>query len=118
MWEVEYTDEFGAWWDMLAQQEQDTVSDAVAALQAHGPALGRPFVDTIKTSRHSHMKELRPRRGNIRILFVFDPRRVAILLLGGDKTRRWQEWYQKMIPVADRLYDEHLAALREEGELP
>jgi hypothetical protein len=63
------------------------------------------------------MKELRPPAGNIRILFAFDPRRMAILLIGGDKTGRWQEWYQEMIPVADRLYDEHLEELRREGLL-
>jgi hypothetical protein len=61
------------------------------------------------------MKELRPRRGNIRVLFAFDPQRTAILLVGGDKTGRWEEWYRRMIPVADRLYEEHLEALRHEG---
>jgi hypothetical protein len=64
------------------------------------------------------MKELRPRGGNLRILFAFDPRRMAILLIGGDKTSRWQAWYQNFIPVADRLYDEHLETLRKEGLLP
>jgi hypothetical protein len=115
MWEVEYTDEFGNWWDALTGEEQETVADAVEALQIHGPTLRRPFVGTIAGSRHSNMKELRPRHGNIRVLFAFDPRRTAILLIGGDKTGRWEEWYRQMIPVADRLYDEHLDALRREG---
>jgi hypothetical protein len=114
MWEVEYTDEFGAWWETLTDEEQETVADAVEALQRHGPVLGRPFVDTIKSSRHPNMKELRPRRGNIRILFAFDPRRIAILLIGGDKSGQWEEWYRRMIPIADRLYDEHLETLRKE----
>jgi hypothetical protein len=61
------------------------------------------------------MKELRPPVANIRILFAFDPRRAAIFLIGGDKTNRWQSWYRTMIPVADRLYDDHLAELRREG---
>jgi hypothetical protein len=116
VWEVEYTDEFGAWWESLTQEQQDTVTDAVEALQLHGPALGRPFVDTIRSSKHRNMKELRPRRGNIRILFAFDPRRIALLLIGGDKTGRWKEWYQRMLPVADRLYDEHLQSLPAAGE--
>lgn len=60
------------------------------------------------------MKELRPRGGSIRILFAFDPRRMTILLLGGDKSGRWNAWYDEAIPLADRLYDEHLAALRRE----
>ena len=52
------------------------------------------------------------------LLFAFDPRRVAILLIGGDKTNRWQEWYDEYIPIADALYDEYLEELRREGELP
>ena len=54
---------------------------------------------------------------NIRVFFAFDPRRRAILLIGGDKTGRWREFYEEMIPVADDLYDEHLNELREEGEI-
>jgi hypothetical protein len=64
------------------------------------------------------MKELRPPVGNVRILFAFDPRRPAILLIGGDKTDRWNDWYDTMIPVADQLYDDHLRTLREEGLTP
>lgn len=85
-------------------------------LRRRGPALGRPLVDTVKKSRHPNMKELRPPATNIGILFAFDPRRVAILLIGGDKTDRWQEWYDKNIPIA--VYDEYLEELRREGELP
>jgi hypothetical protein len=61
------------------------------------------------------MKELRPSRGNLRILFAFDSRRTAILLIGGDKTSRWEAWYREVVPIADRLYDEHLEALKQEG---
>jgi len=64
------------------------------------------------------MKELIPPAENIRILFAFDPRRSAILLVGGDKTGEWNRWYKRMIPVADQLYEEHLDALRREGEIP
>jgi hypothetical protein len=63
------------------------------------------------------MKELRPRGGSLRILFAFDPRRMAILLIGGDKTNRWQAWCREFIPIADRLYDEHLETLETEGLL-
>ena len=55
--------------------------------------------------------------GTIRILFAFDPRRAAILLLGGDKRDRWQEFYVQMIPLADQLFDEHLAEIESEGAL-
>ena len=64
------------------------------------------------------MKELRPRGGQLRVLFAFDPRRTAILLVGGDKTNEWSAWYERAIPEADRLYDEHLAERREEGTYP
>lgn len=64
----------------------------------HGPGLGRPWVDSIKGSRVHNMKELRPKFGSIRILFVFDPRRMAILLVGGDETDRWDEWYRDNVP--------------------
>lgn len=114
-WEVEYTDEFGVWWDGLVEEEQDDVAAAVRFLEEHGPALGRPFVDTIHGSRHANLKELRPQSSHIRVLFAFDPRRMAILLIGGGKTHRWNEWYSRMIPIADQLSDEHIETLRREG---
>ncbi len=118
MWEVEYTDTFGAWWDELTEDEQERVTAAVELLEQGGPALGRPLVDTLKGSRHPNMKELRPRGGHIRVLFAFDPRRMAILLLGGDKSQRWSSWYAEAIPAADTLYDEHLQTLRDKGASP
>ena len=117
-WEVEYTEQFFGWWQQLSERQQRSIDFVVAHLQAEGPALGRPLVDTVTGSRHPNMKELRPRGGNIRILFAFDPRRMAILLIGGDKTGEWNAWYQRMIPIADDLYDEHLGALKLEGLLP
>lgn len=53
----------------------------------------------------------------MRVLFAFDPRRMAILLLGGDKAGKWDSWYDQAIPAADELYDEHLQTLRDEGEI-
>ena len=117
-WSVEYSDQFEAWWDGLAVDEQGAIAIAVEALEERGPALGRPFVDTVKGSRHPNMKELRPRGETIRILFAFDPRRAAILLIGGDKRDRWSRWYAEMIPLADHLYDEHLVELAGEGGRP
>jgi hypothetical protein len=109
MWEVLYTDEFGAWFETLNEDQQDAVIARVELLEEEGPALGRPTVDTIAGSRHPNMKELRvSRAGAIRILFAFDPRRQAVLLIGGDKTGRWHAWYEEAIPVADDLFDEYL----------
>jgi hypothetical protein len=62
------------------------------------------------------MKELRAAKdGVLRVLFMFDPRRQAILLIGGDKSEQWESWYEQAIPLADELYDEYLAELKEEG---
>jgi len=116
VWQVEFTDQFERWWDQLSMEEQAAIDVTVEVLQDRGPGLGRPFVDTVKGSRHANMKELRPRGGFIRILFAFDPRRMAILLVGGDKRDRWSSWYEQMIPVADRLFDEHLATFQREEE--
>lgn len=117
VWEIEGTDEFAEWFGTLDAPDQEQLGAAISALERVGPALGRPFVDTIKGSRHSNMKELRPRSGNIRVFFAFDPRRMAILLVGGDKTNRWQAFYAEMLPIADDLYDAHLAELQREGLL-
>ncbi|MCA1697751.1 MAG: type II toxin-antitoxin system RelE/ParE family toxin [Actinobacteria bacterium] len=113
MWDVEFTDEFEAWWDTLSVDDQQAIDAAMRVLEARGPSLGRPLVDTVAGSRHANMKELRV--GTIRILFCFDPRRAAILLIGGDKRGRWQQFYARMIALADDLFDEHLAALEQQG---
>ncbi len=66
-----------------------------------------PRVDTIKGSRHNNMKELRA--GSVRILFAFDPERMAILLVGGDNAGHWQQRYVENSPIADERYDRYLA---------
>ena len=75
-----------------------------------------PYSSGIKGSKHGHMRELRVQSGGkpLRSFYAFDPRRTAILLIGGDKTGD-DRFYKEMIPVADRLYDDHLAELRKEG---
>ncbi len=116
LWEVEFTDEFGEWWSTLTLDQQVSITSAVEIVELRGPGLGRPLVDRIESSRHQHMKELRIPQGNIRIFFAFDPLRNAILLIGGDKTGRWIEFYREMIPLADAFYDEHLRILKREGK--
>ncbi len=113
MWDVEYTDAFGAWFDALDVEDQDRVVAAVEVLAELGPGLGRPYADRVSASRFHHMKELRPRGGHLRVLFAFDPRRVGVLLVGGDKTDRWADFYIEVIAEADRLYADHLQRLRE-----
>lgn len=89
---------------------------SVILLEECGPQLRFPHSSGIEGSRHAHMRELRTQyRGRpIRTLYAFDPRRCAILLLGGDKTGN-NRWYETNVPVADRLYDQHLEQLRKEG---
>ena len=116
-WAVEYTDEFGIWWDDLSEAEQIAVAAHVRVLEQRGPNLPFPYSSGIAGSRHSHMRELRVQRAGrpLRIFYAFDPRRVAILLIGGDKTGD-DRFYERYIPIADRLYDEHLAELEEDKD--
>lgn len=116
MWEVEYTNEFGEWWNTLAQPTQDSITSVIERLAAEGVKLTFPFSTGVSQSSHSHMRELRiQHRGDpYRILYAFDPRRTSILLIGGNK-RGNNRWYKEFIPIADRLYDEHLQQLRDEG---
>lgn len=115
MWEVEFTDEFEVWWNTLDADEQESLVVSVELLRQMGPQLTRPHADSVTGSKHSNMKELRTQHQGrpLRTLFAFDPRRCAILLFGGDKTGD-KRFYQRMIPIADRLYDEHLEQLRKE----
>lgn len=116
-WEVEYTDELGAWWAGLTESEQESVDVSVRLLEERGPNLGFPHTSGIQGSRHSHMRELRVQHEGrpYRILYAFDPRRYAILLIGGDKTGD-NRWYEVHVPLADRLYDTHIAFLKQEGQ--
>lgn len=102
------TGEAKAWMRTLGARDRAQLRAALEALEQRGPTLGRPLADRVKTSRHHHMKELRPQLGNIRVLFAFDPQRRATILLGGDKTGDWNGWYRTHVPRADRLYDQHL----------
>jgi len=117
-WDVEFTDEFGVWWDTIADGAQDAVDRGVGLLDARGPQLGHPHSSGAVTSRHPHLREFRVQHQDrpLRVLYVFDPRRVAILLIGGDKTGP-DRWYEAYVPVVDRLSDKHLHTLRREGLL-
>jgi hypothetical protein len=116
-WEVEYTDQFEKWWESLDEVEQETIAAGVILLEARGPMLNFPFSSGIEQSKHSHMRELRiQHRGRpYRVLYAFDPRRVAILLVGGDKTSD-DRWYDKYVPLADKIYDQHIKALEKESK--
>jgi hypothetical protein len=114
-WEVEFTDEFSNWWDGLSEAEQVDVNAKVILLQKIDPSLPRPRADLIHSSRHPNMKELRIQHSGrpYRVLFAFDPRRCAILLIGGDKTGN-DRWYDVFVPMADALYDKHIETIKSE----
>jgi hypothetical protein len=114
-WEVEFTAEFGRWWDGLSPGEQKSVDFTVTLLQEVGPTLRMPHSSGIETSRHAHMRELRIQHEGrtYRVLYAFDPRRAAILLIGGDKTGN-DRWYAENVAIADAIYDQHLRDLEDE----
>ena len=118
-WDVEYTDEFLDWWNGISGQDQNSVSGSVDRLIEEGISLDFPHSSAIHSSRHSHMRELRVRGGRspIRVFYAFDPRRTSILLVGGFKTDG-DRFYRRYVPIADRLYDQYLGELQEEGLIP
>ena len=115
-WDIEHTDQFNDWWESLSIAEQKSAAAIVGVLEAVGPTLGRPHAESIRQSRHSNMKELIIQHAGdpYRVFFAFDPRRSAILLIGGNKVGD-DRFYDHMVPVADALFDEHIATIRREG---
>lgn len=113
-WNVILVDEVDDWFMDLVHNDPRTaelVAAAVDQLEADGPTLGRPLVDSIEDSKIHNMKELRPGsagRTEVRILFVFDPQRKAVLLVAGDKSGRWRRWYEENIPLAEQRYQRWL----------
>jgi len=116
-WEVEFSGEFGDWWNTLTAAEQKSVDFVVSLLEAVGPTLKMPHSSGVATSRHGHMRELRVQHEGrpYRVLYAFDPRRAALLLIGGDKTGN-NRWYEQYVPLADAIYDRHLRELEDEQE--
>jgi hypothetical protein len=119
VWEVSVLDEFKNWYETLTSDEQSQVREKVELLATYGPALKRPAVGEVTTSTYKNMKELRASAGRaqLRVLFIFDPRREALLILGGDKAldSQWNDWYMTNIPIADALYAEYLTQTDQEG---
>ena len=112
IWEIETSDEFLSWYLDLTENEMESVNFSVDLLEQAGPVLGRPHVDTLKGSKIPNLKELRVQHEGkpLRILFVFDPRRIGYLILGGDKTGK-DNWYDTFIPVAEKIYQRHLTEI-------
>ena len=116
---VEYTDEFGAWFSGLIESVQDDIDRSVGLLEARGPQLPFPHSSSIEGTRLGHLRELRVQSGGEpdRIFYAFDPRRTAILLIGGNKIGDGR-FYERMIPIAEDLYETYLDEIRKEGLIP
>ncbi len=110
------TKECKEWFDPLLPQDKRKVNAVIDRLKEKGPRLGRPHADTLKSSKISNLKELitSTNTAEYRILYAFDPKRTAVLLVGGSKIKRGTSklWYSRMIPIAERLFAEHLENLK------
>ncbi|MFI6325178.1 type II toxin-antitoxin system RelE/ParE family toxin [Nonomuraea sp. NPDC050556] len=123
-YEIRLTDDVDAWLDSLAHSDTPAYRlavDTINRLEEQGPGLRRPLVGKIDGSSIVNLKELRPRSTGtsaLRILFVFDPWRSAILLVAGDKVTEQpgnpDRWYDKAIPQAEHAYQTYLAERAEE----
>lgn len=120
MWDVVLLAPVEEWFLELCESDPTTanrVMEALDHLAGAGPGLGRPMVDRIHGSRLHNLKELRPGstgRSEIRLLFVFDVEREAVILVAGDKAGQWNRWYRENIPVAEDRYEEYLAERKNE----
>lgn len=114
--EVEYTDEFEKWWVGLSEPEQISIAAVVDVLAVKDTRLGFPYSSGIEGSRFGHMRELRIQHAGdpYRVFYAFDPRRAAILLIGGCKAGD-DRFYERMVPWADRIYEAHLQQLENES---
>jgi hypothetical protein len=115
-WFVEYTDEFESWWQTLSEQQQNDIVAVVTLLEEKGTNLPFPYSSAIVGSKLSHLRELRIQSSGrpVRIFYAFDPRRIAILLIGGDNTGN-DRFYEQYIPIAERLYQIYLEEIQREG---
>jgi hypothetical protein len=113
-WNVVFDPDFKIWFYRQEQGFQDESFAVLSVLEEFGPKLGRPRVDTLEASAFQNMKELRIQYKGVpwRILFAFDPKRQAILLVGGNKTGN-KRWYKENIPIADKRYKKYLEMLKE-----
>jgi hypothetical protein len=112
-------DEFAEWYGGLSEAQQEDIVAAGLLLMEMGPQLPFPYSSGVNGSKHPHMREPRVQSGGrpLRVFYAFDPRRSAILLIGGDKTGD-NRFYGRMVPIADELYDVYIAEIRKEGLIP
>jgi hypothetical protein len=121
-WEILLLEPVNDWFLALCKDDPltaDKIEEALDELALCGPQLGRPLVDRIHGSKIHNLKELRPRvpgTAEVRLLFVFDAEREAIVLVAGDKAGRWRTWYAEAIPLAEERYAAYQREADEEDE--
>jgi hypothetical protein len=116
LFHADFLDEFTA----FDENVQDEIAAMTELLSAMGPALKRPFADTLKGSNFVNMKELRfDADGVWRLAYAFDPERHAILLVAGDKSGvAGKRFYKMLIAKADSRFAEHLNDLKNKRRNP
>ncbi|MEA3507469.1 MAG: type II toxin-antitoxin system RelE/ParE family toxin [Synergistota bacterium] len=107
-WDVVYTDHFETWLETCSTSLQNETLAHIELLAIMGVNLPFPYCSQIKGTRLTGMRELRfrYRKRDIRILYIFDPSRRAVLLVGGDKTGD-KQWYEKHIPLAENVFRDY-----------
>ena len=118
-WEVAFHPDYAPEVLEVSDAVRREIYSLVGLLRKLGPQLGRPQADTLKGSKHSNLKELRFRADNgvWRVAFAFDPKRRAILLVGGDKAGVSKDkFYRHLIEVADHRFDQHQRAIEPRKE--
>ena len=110
LWEVKMSQQVLDWFEEQEFATKKRVTLAIMALEIGGPFLGRPLVDSISNSRIRNLKELRVGSSSlhaIRILFCFTAERKALLLVAGDKSKKWSSWYSEAISEAEEIYEQY-----------
>ena len=114
MWVIVEHPEVERWRKGLSLEDEARVVEVYKKLAARGPQLGRPSADSIQGSRLHNLKELRIKGidgAELRVLFAFDPKRQAFLMVAGDKKGEWNKWYRRQILLAELRFLEHLSQL-------
>ena len=115
MWVVKTTDRFDIWFKAQSDRDRANVLAAMLLLRDRGPRLTRPYADFVKGSRFGNMKEMRIQSQGrpIRAMFAFDPKREAVILCAGDKSKDPKRFYRKMVAIADDEFASQLIRLNE-----
>ena len=115
MWDIITTDRFDKWFDSMDDTDKANIIAGMLLLEAKGPALSRPYADTVEGSKFANMKELRIQsKGKpLRAFFAFDPKRKALILCAGNKSENEKRFYKVMVPLADQEFQNHLDNLED-----